>query len=514
MSAGYVSDVAYVRHFIDELAPARLRLAAATGGVTPPPADDFDYCELGCAHADTLSALAAAHPRARFLGIDIGREHVASAKKLARDGALDNVGFLEQDFGALLEEDVGEFDYIAAYGVLSWISPDKRAQLRAFAQAKLKPGGLLFVTYNAMPGWAAVEPLRQLLLSPLGGKADDPTMERARRGLEFAREMANAGAEYFTMNPAARHMLDTMSKVGLPYVIHEYLHDHWAPMYFARVAWEMSESDLHFAGVLPLHLDFRDTAVPESCERAFAATDRITFESLKDFALNEFFRRDVYVKGRAPRSPSAFEDLLDATHWGTIVSALPATREIALPFRTVKLGAPIFEPLFAALAEGGATLEHLRTSRPELAGYPPDQLRAALQRLLLAELVVPLSGPTRAPAPDTEDRFVVPSPYNQMMLRRLTSEQPLVLASEVAGTGFRSSALEGLALRALTETRGPERAGWVSDFVERHELRLAIDGRLVAERPEQKQVIAKAIETLCAGRLAKLVELGITRPAP
>jgi SAM-dependent methyltransferase len=511
--AGYISDVAYVRHFIDELIPSRLRLAAATGGVTPPPADDFDYCEIGCAHGDTTAALAAAHPRARFLGVDIVGEHIVSAKKLARDGALENVGFLESDFEALIEEDIGDFDFIAAHGVLSWISPEKRRALERFVQAKLKPGGLFYVSYNAMPGWSGVEPLRQLLLSPLGGSPDAPTMERAKLGLHFAQTMANAGAEYFARNPSSNDMLATMTKVGLPYVVHEYLHDHWSPMYFARVAWEMAEHDLHFAGVVPLHQNFRDTAVSEKLEKVFAdATDRLTFESLKDFAINEFFRRDVYVKGKTSRSPAALDAFLDATAWEAAIDRFPESRTMKLPHRVLKLEAPIFEPLFLAFREGAATIEELRASRPELAGWPPDQVRAAVLRLLLAELIVPMQRPTKAQAVDPSGKFTVPHPYNQMMLKRLSSDTPLVLASEVAGTALRSSALEVLAMRVLTECRAEERDAWVEAFVEKHEMRLAIDGKIVADRAEQKRHVREAIATLGRDRLAKLVELGIMSP--
>lgn len=513
--AGYVSDVAYVRHFIDELVPARLRLAAATGGVTPPPGADFDYCEIGCAHGDTTAALAAAHPEARFLGIDIVSEHIASAKKLARDGALDNVGFLENDFEALIEEDIGEFDVIGAHGVLSWVSPEKRRALGRFAQAKLKPGGLFFVSYNAMPGWSGVEPLRQLLLSPLGGAPDAPTMERAKRGLAFAQTMASAGAEYFVRNPSASDMLATMTRVGLPYVVHEYLHEHWSPMYFARVAWELGEHDLHFAGVVPLHQNFRDTAVPEALEKVFAdATDRLTFESLKDFAINEFFRRDVYVKGKTTRSPAALDTFLDETPFAAEADRLPEPRTVKLPHRELRLEAPLFEPLFAALREGAATIGQLRTARPELAGWPPDQVRAAVLRLLLAELVAPMQRATRAASVDPAGRFVVPLPYNQMMLRRLASDTPLVLASPASGSALRSSALEVLAMRVLTECRASERDAWVTDFVGRHELRLAVGGAIVADRSEQKRHIDEAIATLGRDRLAKLVELGIMAPAP
>ena len=123
MAAEYVDDVPYVRHFIEELSPTRLRLVAALNGVTPPPVVDFDYCELGCAHGDTLAALAAAHPEGRFLGVDLSAAHVASAKRLARDGALENVGVLERDFGALVHEDVGEFDSIQFRAAVNPRSP-------------------------------------------------------------------------------------------------------------------------------------------------------------------------------------------------------------------------------------------------------------------------------------------------------------------------------------------------------------------------------------------------------
>ena len=372
VSAEYVDDLPYVRHFIADLSPARLRLVAALNGLEPPPDVDFDYCELGCAHGDTLVALAAAYPEARFLGVDLSAAHVASAKRLARDGAVENVGVLERDFADLVSEDIGEFDYIVAHGVLSWVSPDKRKALLDFAKAKLKPGGLLHVSYNAMPGWASVEPLRQLLLfggaAAARGAAADSSLERARRGLAFAQSMERAGADYFAKNPAASEMLETMAKAGLPYVVHEYLHEHWAPMYFARVAWEMAASDLHFVGGLPVHSNFRDTAVSEAQERLLATvTDRATFESLKDFATDEFFRRDVFVKGTPPRSAATTNLYLDATTWGTLSSELPAGRTVRLPHRTVSLEGSTFEALFAALAAGPTTLPVL-AARPELAG--------------------------------------------------------------------------------------------------------------------------------------------------
>lgn len=513
-STEYVNDVPYVRHFVGELSPARIRLGAAMNGLTPPPGDELDYCELGCAHGDTLAALAAAHPRGRFLGIDISAVHIASARRLARDGGVENIGFLERDLADLLHEDIGEFDFIVAHGLLSWVSPEKRKALLGFAQAKLKPGGLLYVSYNAMPGWASVEPLRQLLLSPIGG-AEGTSVERAARGVAFARVMEASGAEYFARNPAASEMLSTMEKAGLPYVVHEYLHEHWAPMYFARVAWEMSAHDLHFAGALPLYLNFRHTAIPESLETIFAPlTDRITFESLKDFAINEFFRRDIYVKGKVARSAEATNAYLDAGAWGTLTTRLPEERTVTFAHRKLDLVGPIYDALFAALAEGATTLSVL-AERPELGALGSDKLRAALSRLIIANWVIPMQRPALAePGTAVADavRFCVPSVYNQMMLRRLSGDAPLVMTSTVAGTAFPISALDGLAIRVFTEAAAGGREEWIRGFVGKHVLRLAVGDRVIEDQTEQRSVILEGVENLRVHRLGKLVEIGVLAP--
>ena len=513
MSTEYVEDVPYVRHFVPDLSPARLRLVAALNGVAPPPAVDFDYCELGCAHGDTLAGLAAAYPEARFLGVDLSAAHVASARRLVRDGALENVGILERDFSALLDEDIGEFDYVAAHGVLSWVSPEKRKALLDFAAAKLKPGGLLHVSYNAMPGWSSLEPLRQLLLFGGAGAPEDASLHRARRGLAFAQSMQRAGAEYFTKNPAASEMLETMTKAGLPYIVHEYLHDHWVPMYFARVAWEMAESGLQFVGTLPVHSNFRETAISEAHQRVLATvTDRVTFESLKDFAIDEFFRRDVYVKGKLARDSVITNEYLDTQVWGTIANPQRSERTVRLPHREVTFEEPIFDGLLAALREGGTTLPAL-AERKELAGFRLEALRAALLRLIIAEHVVPLRAPTRSLAANAEDLFRVPSVYNQTMLRRLTGEAPIIMASTVAGTAFPISALEGLAMRLLTEVPSAGREQWVHDLVARSVLRIRIGDRVLEDPADQRRAILETLGQLHAQRLTKLVELDILAPS-
>jgi SAM-dependent methyltransferase len=508
----YVTDVTYVRSFEPDLSPARLRLVAALNGFTPPPADDFDYCELGSAHGDTTAALAAAFPRARFVGVDINAEHIASARELSRGGELGNVRFFERDFEDLAKEDLPDFDFITAHGVLSWVGPQKRKALIEFAQRKLKPGGLLYVSYNALPGWAAVEPLRQLILGK-AGLASGGTLDRAREGVRFAKLMEQKGAEYFKSNPGAKAMLQAMERHGLAYVVHEYLHAHWVPMYFAQVAAEMAASELFFVGQTPLYLNYRDLAIPSSLAPVFGEIkDRIAFESLKDFALNEYFRRDIYTKGRTVCSLDATVAYLDSTPFGTLLGEGLVSRDVVLPHHTLHYAGEIFDALLPALEDGAAWISTL-ASRPELAGFGVARIRDAVLRLALGGQVTPMQEPTRAGTLAKDEALSVRSAYNRWVLREgVRRESPVAVASPVAGTAVEVSLVETLALLLFTEVPPAERDGWLRAQCGRN-LRLFVNERRIDDKEEQERVLLSEIERFRKTKLAKMSELGVLSKA-
>jgi len=490
----YVTDVTYVRCFEHDLSPSRLRLAAALNGFTPPPAEDFDYCELGSAHGDTTATLAAAYPKARFVGVDLNADHIASANRLASGGPLTNIRFLEKDFEDLERADLPDFDFITAHGVLSWVGPSKRKALLELAAAKLKPGGILHVSYNALPGWASVEPLRQLIVGRAALATGD-SRDRAREGVLLAKQMSDLGAEYFTSNPAARAMLEKMEKLGLSYVAHEYLHAYWVPMYFAQVASEMAAGGLYFVGQLPLYLNYRDLAVPAKLQAMFAGVeDRVAFESLKDFAINEYFRRDVFIKGRAHRTGDALQTYLDTTLFGGPTSGDPIAREAVLPHHTLRYAGAIFDALLPAIEEGAASVASL-AARPELLGFGLARVRDAVMRLALGEAIIPVLEPTHKAAAKEDALYRLASSYNRAALRGgLEHDTPVALASTTAGTGLELSSVDAVALFLLTEVPNEQRAAWVRSRCGRESFRLTVLGRAIHDQDEQVHVLLEGVE--------------------
>jgi len=509
----YVTDVPYVRAFENDLSPTRLRLVAALNGLTPPPAEDFDYCELGSAHGDTTATLAATFPHARFVGVDLNADHVASANALAARGALANVRFVLADFEHLDRSTLPQFDYITAHGVMSWVSPQKRRALIDFAATQLKPGGLLHVTYNALPGWAPIEPLRQLIAGRAALVQGD-SLARAKEGVKLAEQLSRGGAEYFTDNPACVTMLEKMTRLGMSYVAHEYLHAHWAPFYFAQIAAEMAAGGLFFVGQLPLYLNYKDLAVPPPLAPVFAPiSDRIAFESLKDFAINESFRRDVFVKGHPPRSETALRTYLEETLFGGTLAGGSLPREVTLPHQTLKFAGPIFDSLLPVLEKEAASVDTLAT-RSELSAFERPRIVDAVTRLALAEVIVPrIRAASSLAAPASADvRYRIPSLWNRAALRD-GLDTPVTFASEAAGTGIELSTLETVAVLLLTDVPPEARDAWIRERCAHPSFRVIVKGEALTDPEARAGILRDEIEQFRAQRLPRLLELGVLEPA-
>jgi SAM-dependent methyltransferase len=504
----YVTDVTYVRQFCAELNPALLRAVAALAGCPPPAGDDFDYCELGSGLGDTIATLAAAYPRAHFVGVDINPEHIGAARGLASRGALQNVRFLERHFEDLASDEMPRLDYLCAHGLLTWIAPEQRSALFRQAAAWLKPGGLLYLGYNALPGWAAIEPLRRLMRDA-SAEVEGGSAARVRQGLAAAKLLCDAHAEYFNANPVAKDILATLLERGVPYAAHEFFNAHWHPMYFADVVAEAAQCDLRFVGQLPLHLNYGDLTIAPALREAFAAvSERRAWEHLKAFATNEFFRRDVYVKGAVARAENTPHTYLDTTAFGTLVPAGEVSRELALPNRSLDFTGALFDAVITALASRSSSVRELAMA-PSLAPFGVDAIRQAVLQLLMGNDVIPVR--SSAPPPRaTGSRYHIPSAFNRAILRQpLSRSHPIVLASSVAGTGVSLSMLDAVLLRALTEARPAEHAAWIRAFVAANSLRVWDHGRTLDAKDDLARVVELQFEQFCAARLPKLVELGI-----
>src|SRR5438552_3715977 len=76
---------------------------------------------------------------------------IAAARSAVAELGLPNVALFEGDLSAL-PETLGDFDYMIAHGVYSWVPAPVRDAMFELAQRRLKRSGILFVSYNVYPG--------------------------------------------------------------------------------------------------------------------------------------------------------------------------------------------------------------------------------------------------------------------------------------------------------------------------------------------------------------------------
>ncbi len=259
-------EVAYPSLPLHNTRPAQMAVQAKLRGLSCPPPSAARILEIGCSDAGNLAALAAYSPRAHFVGVDLSATAVARAQQ----HRLPNLQVVQGD---LIELDAGEFDYVIAHGVYSWV-PDPDALLSCIDR-HLARDGVAYVSFNAMPGWLLRRLAADVLQREVGGDA------AAARAL--GEELLAVDAK----EPAAQAMQTALRLVlGKPdHVLHhDDLDVHARGFYIDDVAQAAAAHGLRYIG--EAHL----------ADCAPWADDVVRAEVLHDYRVNRMFRSSLFAR--------------------------------------------------------------------------------------------------------------------------------------------------------------------------------------------------------------------------
>jgi SAM-dependent methyltransferase len=502
--AGYVTDTAYVHDFCRVQTPAILSLAAlsrnvaAAGGRGEP----LSYCDLGCGQGFTANLVAAANPHAQVFAADFNPTHIAGARTLAGAAPLKNILFREAGFDELLQDAaLPDFDIICLHGVFSWISPENRHTVVALIRRRLKSGGLLYISYDAMPGWAGIAPLRRLLVQQhaASGGASQAALAQA---LAFADKLKELGALFHRMYPYVAVQWDRLKKLPASYLAHELLTRDWQAFSFTDVAAELAEAKLTYVGSAHL-TDHVDRVNFTEEQQGFLAqiADPALGETTRDMIVGRQFRRDIFVKGVASVRPlPARERWLD-----TRFALTTPADEIDLTFDTalgkIQLRPDMYKPVIEVLDRGPMTVRELMASKPA----------AKLEWIGLTDAIKVLVGrgdlQPALPAANEAERAASADGFNAAVTALAKDSDDLgYLASPVTGGGVRVDRLTQLHLQAKRDGADPvarlaalaERSGGI---VDRNDNKLAPE--------EARAALAERVARMERRTIPRLDRLGI-----
>jgi hypothetical protein len=482
-TAGYVTEIDYIYGYNRELGPGLLRLACLSAGVAPPAGKPLRYLELGYGLGLSLNIHAAAI-LGEFWGTDFNPSHVAHARALA-DASGSGAKLLDGTFTEIAaRRDLPEFDIIALHGIWSWISDENRRVVIDLIRRKLCVGGIVYVSYNCLPGWAPMLPLRHLMKLHADLVAEVTGMvPKVDGALAFAQQVIDSGALYFRRNPAVGEWLKTITGENRNYLAHEYFGEHWRVTTFSDVAKCLDEAKLSF--VASAHLLDHMEAVNLTAEgnKLLAGINHpILRQSARDYFVNQTFRRDVFIKG--PRRLSGFEqhDIMRSEAFALTTHADHVPMKVRGAVGEANLQEQVCRPLIEVLAEN----EYAPKKVDELAAHA--NLKAMpIAQVMQAILVLTGAGhvhPAQEPASASRTYCCA---LNRYLCERARSVGDIqFLASPEIGGGVPVPRLHQLFILALQlgKASEAEQAAFAWELLSAQGQRVSKDGKAL-ESPEE-----------------------------
>jgi SAM-dependent methyltransferase len=507
-TAGYVTEIDYVHGYYRELCPGVLRLACLSAGVAPPSGNPLRYLELGYGQGLSLNVHAAA-VSGDFWGTDFNPSQVTHARALAHASGS-GVVLLDDSFAEIAaRQDLPEFDIIALHGIWSWISDENRRAIVDLIRRKLRVGGIVYISYNCLPGWAPILPLRHLMKVHADLAADSTGMVAKLDGaLGFAQQVIDAGAAYFRRNPIAAERLKTLAGQDRNYLAHEYFNEHWQVTTFSEVAKGLDEAKLSFVASADLLDHVEALNLPVEGRKLLAGIKHpMLRQSVRDYFVNEQFRRDVFIKG--PRQLSALEQeaALRSEAFALGAHAGDVPMKIRGRLGEVGLQEQIYRPLIEVLAENDYAPKKL----DEISAHPNLKARGIAHVWQVILVLVGAGYVHPAQEPTSASRTHCWSLNRFLCERARSTEQVKSLASPVTGGAVSVPRFHQLFILALQLGKGSEveQAAFTWELLAAQGQRIAKDGKVLETPEENVAHLTDMARQFTAKRLPVLRALGV-----
>jgi len=277
---------------LPETQPDFLAAVARLHGFDAPDPGRARILELGCASGGNLIPLAWRWPESRCVGVELSRVQAEAGAAFIRHLGLSNVRIVHGDLAAL-PGGLGEFDYIVAHGVFSWVPPAVQQALLELCRRHLSPHGIAYLSFNVEAGWNPLQPLRTALTERTA--ADLPAPARFEQALRVLDELE---AEW--SDPVLLKEIAYLKSAAPSYLFHEYLAEFNAPMRFSEFAAQLDTHGLRYVGEAGprravVELENGWGLIPESMAGRW-----LDAEAALDEALATRFRRAVIARADAP----------------------------------------------------------------------------------------------------------------------------------------------------------------------------------------------------------------------
>lgn len=515
-SEGYRTDTVYTHGYYREMNPQAMRFLLLMAGYMPP--EVACACELGYGQGISINIHAAAENVAWY-GTDFNPVQAGFAQEMAAvSGARAHC--YADSFQQFCERgDLPEFDYIALHGIWSWISPENRALITSLIDRKLRVGGVLYISYNTFPGWAAFRPTRDLmkLYVESHDAAGMDIFAKVRDSFAFLEKLKGAGPAYFKANPTVESRINAFKDKDPAYIAHEFLNDSWDPTNFEDMAKILGEARMTYVcSANPVQLIPGLGLNDEQRALIREIGDPVLRETVLDFIFNTQFRKDYWLKGPRPLSGPARASLLRSEQIILSTESDKLTREVKTGMGEVNLSEAGLQVIRQSLSDGKVhDLGELERAANEMKqrNEGPEGIDRENLLTLAQAICVLLSGGQVAMAQKKQDALKARPSAEKLNVfienLAISSGNVNFLASPVTGGGIPVSRFDMLFLLAMRRNArtAPAMAAFARECLNVAGQHIVDDGKALTDQTEALEYLQKQADSFLQGRLSVLKNL-------
>ncbi len=301
--------VPYPSYTFPQTRPDSLAVLAAINGMKPTPPDKCRVLELGCGDGANLLSFAYVLPGSEFVGVDLSAVHIADGKASAEQLDLSNISLIHEDVMNFSREVYGEFDYVIAHGLYSWVPEFVRAKVLQIYAECLAPHGVGYISYNTYPGCRLREVAWGMLKFHTRSIGDP--MEKVEAGTAFVKSLSEVIDPNSLYQAVLKAELAHFAERTPENIFHDDFADINQPFYFHEFVSQIRPHGLQFLSEVGAFWT-ENSSFPADVERKLDefCPDLIRREQYVDFLTNRRFRSSLICRDDVPLNREPEPDIL------------------------------------------------------------------------------------------------------------------------------------------------------------------------------------------------------------
>lgn len=170
----------------------------------------------------------------------------------------------------------------------------------------------MYNSYNAYPGWYEASPFQHLVALEMRSKSGVAAIAGA---VDLMNRLKENNAKMFASLPGLNARLEGLQSAQTAYLVQEYNNQNWQPRHFSEMIDVAYRHKLEYAGTANLCEAIESSYSPAARDFIAQQKDLKTRETVRDFLVNQCFRRDIYVKGCRSLWTTKKMEVLGAQHF-------------------------------------------------------------------------------------------------------------------------------------------------------------------------------------------------------